>query len=350
MSLRQAAGRLAGAPRRVGRRLTYWLRPPALILMYHRVARLPSDPQLMAVTPEHFADHLEVLRRHARPCSMKQMVASLRQGQIPPRAVAITLDDGYADNLLNAEPLLSSYDIPATVFVTSGQVGSSREFWWDELEGLLLQPGTLPQDLELSVGGTTHRWNLGAARAYDGELLEGGRGWHIERPDDPSPQHALYRSVYHLLHDLAPAEREAALEVLRRQAGSRPLNRPTHRALSLEELVALSKSEVVEVAAHTVNHPVLSLQPIFAQRHEIRGSKAHLEEALDQPVAGFAYPHGAASAETVGLVREAGFGYACSTATDVVIQGADLFKLPRLGVRDWDPNTFRRFLSYWLDG
>ena len=63
----------------------------------------------------------------------------------------ITFDDGYADVLHHAKPLLERHSVPATVFVATGAIGQRREFWWDELGGLFLQPGTLPEELELTV-------------------------------------------------------------------------------------------------------------------------------------------------------------------------------------------------------
>ena len=66
-------------------------------------------------------------------------------GDVPSAGVVVTFDDGYADNFHNAKPLLERYEIPATVFVTTGYLQDQREFWWDELERILLQPGTLPR-------------------------------------------------------------------------------------------------------------------------------------------------------------------------------------------------------------
>jgi peptidoglycan/xylan/chitin deacetylase (PgdA/CDA1 family) len=80
--------------------------------------------------------------------------------------VVITFDDGYADNLHNAKPLLERYDIPATVFVTTGHIGHEREFWGDELDRLLLQPSTLPELLGLSINGSPYQWELGEVAHY----------------------------------------------------------------------------------------------------------------------------------------------------------------------------------------
>jgi peptidoglycan/xylan/chitin deacetylase (PgdA/CDA1 family) len=131
--------------------------------MYHAVAEGCTDPWSLCVSPQRFARQLEVLRKHAQPTRLQQLVAAFHGGEISRRAVIVTFDDGYADNLFSAKPLLESFDIPATVFLTAGYIGDSREFWWDELDKLLLQPGTIPKILRLSVNGIPHQWELGEA-------------------------------------------------------------------------------------------------------------------------------------------------------------------------------------------
>ncbi len=112
------------------RRSALWLRnrlaPGTLILRYHRVTDLPCDPYEQAVTPSHFAEHLEVLRKECCPLPLQDLLQAVQQGRVPRRAVAVTLDDGYADNLHNAKPLLERYAIPATVFVATGNLGTRR--------------------------------------------------------------------------------------------------------------------------------------------------------------------------------------------------------------------------------
>src|SRR5829696_3251896 len=146
------------------------------ILLYHRVAELRLDPWFLSVTPRNFAEHLEVLQRYAQPISLERLYQGLLEGGLPERAVAVTFDDGYADNLHDAKPLLARYEVPATVFLATGYIGHEREFWWDELDRILLQPGTLPKALRLSVDGRTHRWELGKAARY-GEETARQRRW-----------------------------------------------------------------------------------------------------------------------------------------------------------------------------
>jgi peptidoglycan/xylan/chitin deacetylase (PgdA/CDA1 family)/SAM-dependent methyltransferase len=320
----------------------------ALILMYHAVAEGCSDPWSLCVSPQHFARQLEVLRKHTQPTQLQQLVAALHGGDISRRAVIVTFDDGYADNLLNAKPLLERFDIPATVFLTAGYIGDGREFWWDELDRLLLQPGTLPQILRLSVNGIPHQWELGEAAYYSEERWQQDRSWKApEAP--PSSRHSLYVSLWNLLQPLPESERRNVLEQLLAWACAEPGARPTRRTLSLEEVGALGRGELVEIGSHTVTHPVLPGLPLALQRNEVQQSKIILETILGRPVASFAYPYGSYTTETIPIIQEAGFACACSTVAGVVERDADRFQLPRLEVRDWDGEEFRRRLQAWFD-
>jgi peptidoglycan/xylan/chitin deacetylase (PgdA/CDA1 family) len=265
--------------------------------------------------------------------------------------VVVTFDDGYADNLHRAKPLLKRYDIPATFFLPTGYVGREREFWWDELDRLLLQPGTLPKTLHLSVNGSTYQWELGEAANYSEDDFQRNRHWRAWE-DAPSSRHFLYNSLWELLRTLTKGERQTILDDLLAWAGTEPTVRPTHCSLSLEEVLALAQGELIEVGAHTVTHPALSALPALSQRDEILESKARLEEVLGSPVTSFAYPYGKQrdyTAETVSIIREAGFACACSNFTGVVGRSTDQFQLPRVHVQDWNGEEFAGRLSKWFD-
>jgi peptidoglycan/xylan/chitin deacetylase (PgdA/CDA1 family) len=300
------------------------------------------------VTPEHFAEHLEALRKHFFPIPLQQLVQALQNGKIPRRSVVVTFDDGYADNLHNAKLLLERYDIPATVFVTTGYFGYPREFWWDELERVVLQPGMLPETLYLSINGSAHEWKLGAAVHYDEDACWRHRDWRAWE-DAPTPRHSLYYSLWQLLRPLPEDERLKTLDELLTWANADPEGRPTHRTLSLEEVSILGQGELVDVGAHTVTHPMLSTLPAALQRDEIQQSKASLERILGHSVTSFAYPYGDFTVETVVKVRETGFACACSTLANVVERDTERFQLPRIPVQDWDGEEFAKHVSMWLD-
>src|SRR5207248_6890557 len=152
--------------------------PRALVLLYHRVTEIPCDPQWLCVTPCHFAEHLEVLKKFGPTVSVRQLHEAQRQRRIQRGTLVVTFDDGYTDNLHQAKPLLERYGVPATFFLSSGYLGQEQEFWWDELERLLLHPGVLPETLRLTVQGTVHEWQLGTAAPYSEEAFVRERSWN----------------------------------------------------------------------------------------------------------------------------------------------------------------------------
>jgi len=339
--LRQTALRFGD---RTGRRV--------LILLYHRVAELDTDPWALAVTPAHFDEHLQVLGDHARPMRLEQLSLALLGGDLPDRSVVVTFDDGYADNLYNAKPSLEHHGVPATVFVTSGYVGHESEVWFDALDRILLQPGTLPEELYLRVNGSTHQWALGDAAHYSEEDFLRHRPWRAWE-DAPSARHSLYASLWELLHPLTDREQRRIMDELLAWGGVESAGRADRRCLTVDEVCALARGDLIEIGAHTVTHPSLSTLPMDSQREEIRESKAQLEEIVDRAVTSFAYPYGKRSdytPETVGLVEEAGFTGACSNIGGLVCNASDRFQLPRFHIQDWDGEEFSRQLSRWFDG
>lgn len=333
--------------RHAARRVRNTFVPGAVILMYHRVIETDCDPWGLAVTPKHFAEHLDVLRRYARPEPLRRLHQALGAGKRSARTVSVSFDDGYTDNLYNAKPLLERYDVAATVFVASGCVGNDREFWWDELERLLLQPGTLPQEVRLRVIGGVFERRLGESASYSADEYRRYRGWRCGAPT-PTLRHSLYYSLWNLLGSSNAQEKRNVLDQLTLWAGGDSVSRSSHRTLSPAELVTLQAGGLIDIGAHTVTHPFLSRLPDAVQREEIYRSKTDLESILGSTVAGFAYPHGDYMTASVAMVREAGFGHACSTVMESVRSGTDSFQLPRIAVEDWDGEEFGRRLSRWF--
>lgn len=331
------------------RRLRHRFSPGAMILVYHRVAEsLNPDQSPLNVTPTTFSSHLAWLRRHTTPIGLTQLVHLVRNRQVPKRAVAVTFDDGYANNLYFAKPLLERYDIPATVFVTTGTLGGDREFWWDELRKQLGKAGSLPETFSLTINGTAYHWNLDDRVQRDQVGLR--RHWQFGNRAKKSltTRERTLSAIHTLLKWSSDDERRQVLEEISRLAGSPAPTRRTHLPMTANEVNQLAEGGLVEIGAHTVTHPVLSSLSLKSQEREIRASKLCLEEVLGQPVRAFAYPYGSRrdyTAETVKLVQEAGFDYACSNFRDIIFPGIDYYQLPRIPVRNWDEDELGRQLG-----
>lgn len=324
-----------------------------LILLYHRVTDLLSDPQSLCVTPNHFAEHLEILHKQYRPISLQQLVRTLRNGNILRRSVVVAFDDGYADNFHNAKCLLERYEASATVFVTTGYIGHKGEFWWDELDRLLLQPGVLPGNLNLSISGSTFSWELGEWACYSEDAFRRYCRWNVLSPGDPTTRQSLYRALCQLLRRLPKDQQIENLDKLVKWAGAKQSCRQTHNVLSPDEISRLAQGGLVEVGAHTVSHLHLASLPTAVQNDEIKASKAHLEEIIGQPVNSFSYPYGSRTDytnQTIAIVKEAGFTCACANFGEVVLPGTDCFKLPRFIVRDYNGDEFARCLEGYFLG
>lgn len=340
---------LARPPRRLLRRARSFLIGGAVILLYHRVYDADFDPWLLSVSPKNFDDQMAHLRRHYALLSLPELRQTLAAGRVPRAAVAVTFDDGYGDNLRNAKPILERHRVPATVFVASGYVGAQREFWWDELERVVLHAPRVPEQLAVTYRGSTRTWATGDARSMPVQARLADRRWNVERPDDPTPLHRAFREMHAVLSVSTADEQRAVLAELRRQTDSSDAPRPENLAMSADGVRALASGGLVGVGAHTVTHPVLSSLPAEQAAREIRDSKQALEQMLDAPVRSFAYPYGYRGAYTdrnVDDVREAGITDAYSNFGGAVRTAADCYQLNRILVRDWNVDAFARRLRW----
>jgi peptidoglycan/xylan/chitin deacetylase (PgdA/CDA1 family) len=336
--------------RRVAGRLERGAR--GVVLLYHRIDAPVTDPWQLAVTPERFAEHLEVLAGAFRPVTLDELLDGVRRGRVPARAVAITFDDGYADNLHRALPLLERRGVPATVYVTAGHADGAPEFWWKQLEGLLLEPGRLPPRLAVDVDGFRWAWELGSCAELSSDRARRDRAWCVaDAGPPPSPRHAAFRSLLERLEPVPEPHRDAILAALFAAAGAPRSARPSHRLLRADEIRRLAAGGLVDVGAHTLTHPRLGRLPVARQHAEVAGSKARLEAILDRPVTTFTYPFGTPrdfDADTVRVVREARFASAAAVSDRAVSPSSDPFQLPRVGVVDWTGEELERRMERWL--
>lgn len=316
--------------------------PGPMVLLYHRVARLDQDPHLLTVSPQNFEEHLLALRKHYETVSLAELINGLAHRQRFGAVIALTFDDGYADNAETVLPLLLKHGIHATFYLASGFVGSSAEQLQDELERLLFLSPQCPDVLRLMVAEKTFVWALRSPDTKSPVHLPVVK-WNIESNNDPTACHRAMREIHALLRILPPATRKEALDQLRSQCGDDGIARGTHRAMSWDQARELANCELVEIGAHTVNHAYLSALPIRDQRAEIIESKRTIQQKIGHPVISFAYPYGTRESytpETVRLLIKSDFNNACSNFRQRIGRKMDTFQIPRFVVRNWGGEEF----------
>ena len=302
--------------------------PHGAILMYHRVASADHDPWSLCVSPDHFAEQLEVLSRRADVMPLQRLFDAIPTSSRNRPPVAITFDDGYADNLHAAKPVLDRHDMSATLFVASGYTGSDRPFWSDELVRIVLGAQTLPTHLVLTIDGVAFERDIARDAAYEADSRE--------------PRRSLLFDLWNRLRPLRRDEQTRLLDELRRWAGGPDAATPAARPLSHDELRRLAADGRIEIGAHTVSHCELPARPVAEQMREVAGSKADCEAITGRPVTSFAYPYGRFDETSVACVRAAGFTLACSTRPGLSLRRTDRLRLPRLAVQDWNGDEFER--------
>ncbi len=325
-----------------------------IILVYHRIAGAGPDPHALSVSPERFAEHVEVLSSHWAPISLETMSGFPRGEPVPSNAVAITFDDGYADNLTHAKPALESHSVPGAFFAALDYLENPREFWWDELERCLLESSTLPETLHVGIGGREYRWELGNAQAPPDRDDAAYWGWKAWVKPPPTARHQTYRDLHAALRPLPPEAQDEVLAELRSQCGvtSAP-PREAYRPLTLQELKQLDAGPLTEVGAHSSTHAVLANLSQEAQRAEIEGCKERMEAILGRRVRLFAYPYGGRrdyTGQTVQIVQQAGFYAACAGFPGRLTRRTDPFQLPRFLVFNWNGEEFQRQLEKFFGG
>jgi peptidoglycan/xylan/chitin deacetylase (PgdA/CDA1 family) len=277
--------------------------------------------------------------RRVLPSSVMQSAPEYdgRRRRLPDRAVAVTFDDGYADNLEVAAPILLEHGIPATLFVTTDLIDSGALPWWDELASLLLEPAELPPKLTLSSGGD--RWRIPPVPAGGRPAANASLPWEAE----PGTRLRVFYEVWLALRALDAPTREAALEEIAEWTGT---PRASGRVLlTWEQLGELAALPAFELGAHTLTHPALPSCSPEEARAEIAGGADRLRARAGVEVEQFAYPFGAWTPSVARLVAELGFRAAYTTDGNAISWSSSPHALPRVPAQSHSPRDFAGLLA-----
>lgn len=330
--------RLLRAGKRLYRRIVP-ARPGPTILCYHRVASPVVDPWRLAVSPENFSGQLAALRAERTILPMEEFVERLRRRRLPAGAVALTFDDGYRDNLLNAAPRLTEFEIPATLFLATGLLGTRREYWWDELARLVLLCSAGAES-DIRIGKNTIPVRI-EATSRPTDATAGWLAWNRA----PTPAAASYVALWKAMRQLPTAEIDGALHQVRTAVGDVAAVEEEALPMTVDEVRLLPAEFVLQ--AHTATHPDMLAIDARDCRDEIARGRDQLAAITGQRPSGFAFPYGREDRNIRAMVSEAGFAWACSTRSAAVRLGEpDLFELPRRAVPNVDGAGLLRFLHH----
>jgi peptidoglycan/xylan/chitin deacetylase (PgdA/CDA1 family) len=278
------------------------------IFIFHRVLPgldplLPSEP-----SAEQFDWMVRFIARSFNVLPLQEAAELLARRRLPPGAAAITFDDGYADNLAVAWPILARYRVPATFFIATAFLDGGRMWNDDIIEAVRRAP-------EGMLDWTSH--DLGAYPI-----------------SDAASRVACYEQVLARLKYFTHHRRSSLARELSRNMGTPDDSSLMLTSTQLREIRAAG----AEIGAHTDTHPILESIDDRDALREMALGKEKLEAAIGESVHLFAYPNGRPvrdySERHVQMVKKLGFRAAVSTQMGVARWNTDPFQLPRF--TPWD--------------
>lgn len=288
-----------------------------IIIVYHRVGPY-KDKSPMLLSPSEFERQCIYLMKSYKIISLSELIQNILENKPLQKKVAIiTFDDGYKDNYIYAFPILKKYKIPATIFLTSGHIGTDNLFWFDKIEYVL--SNTKLKDMELDYYG---KISLNKKENRRQTILD----------------------IIEKLKQIPEEDKNKFIENIVQLSDVDISNIGKNTILSWDDVKAMYEFGI-DFGSHTVTHPILKNMSLRNIKHEIVWSKKTIENRLGQPVYSFSYPNGKVNDfdnQISSVVKNAGFKCAVTTIQRAVSPKSDLYKLGRL----YSTDNFDLFKCY----
>lgn len=283
----------------------------SVILMYHRVTSTPYPTKYvepgMYVTPATFNMQLEIIMKFFKVVSLNELIFSLNNKYNKPVCV-ITFDDGWYDFYLNAYPMLKRKKLPATIFLTTGFIGTNRLFWTDRIANIIKETHTKSKSNDDKSNDLIFKI----------EHLKGSQFTRIDR-------------AINLLKQLSQKQIIDVIDKLEKKyCNKSDVNKRVF--LNWDECREMKKSGLITFGSHTEQHIILTAENEDLCKKELIISKNRLieEMLIDKTFIPFCYPNGNFSEKTVTLVKDASYNCAVTTKTGWINQKTDCFKYNRI--------------------
>lgn len=277
-----------------------------IILNYHRIGPMNDNWIIKPLHHKIFEKQVEYLSKNYEIISLKSLSEMLINGNVPKKAVVITFDDGYKDNYEYAYPVLKKYDIPATIFLTTGPIEQKKLYWWDEINYALFNTDLKSMDIT----------NIGTFKLIS----------EIDKS----------KAAYNIVEKLKTIQNDKKMSITENIINLSGVNIPEKlgkkHILSWNEIKKMDKNGI-DFGAHTVNHPILTNITLDEAKWEIEGSKYLIEETLERKINSFAYPNGKNNdfnEDILSLVKKSGFNCSVSFLPGLIKNSVkELYQLNR---------------------
>lgn len=284
----------------------------AVVLRYHSIQDRPEQyDNTIGCDSIHatsvFERHVELIARRFNAVSLDDISCFLRgEKSLPPRAVAISFDDGYKDNLRFAAPILNRFGIPGTFYLLVDSVDRSRAPWYCVLRHAFATAGN-------------SKWKDPATAV-------------IHELKDARSRHVAVSGASDICAKLGSTLRERWIEDAVRSLDPAPFPNESDLMMSWDDARSLAKSGHI-IGSHTMTHPNVAHVSAADARFELTESKLKLEKELGQPVKHFSYPHPALSPQwneaTLKITDELGYTTAVVTTSGAVRADTRVLAIPR---------------------
>ena len=313
--------------------------PQLLVLTYHRI--LPQDDKRtlleepgMTVTPETFRQHINLLKHYFNIIKLSDWIQLKLDGkELPPKACAITFDDGWVDNFEFAFPILRELNVPATIFLVSDMIGAIEVFWPERLTRLIT-----------TISSHYSQYWLHPVLDW---LQNNPNNYRFSRTLPTREELSALITNVKIYSDQEIQERLTHIEnVLQLATGNH-----SPSLLSWRQVTEMVDSDLVEIGSHTCHHFRLNEQtPNDILRKEIINSKEVIEKHIGQEVKTFCFPNGDYCPEALALVKQ-NYAGAVTTNSGWNTINTDCHLLNRIGIhQDITENktSFLARISGWI--
>ena len=279
------------------------------IITYHRISnKTVNDP--LSISLETFEKQIKFLTNKFNIISLDKILdMDLPNGNY----IAITFDDGYRDNLLNAVPILEKYKVPATIYITSRFLEGKCEMWWYEIKKFI-------DENELI------------------NFIYNNKNYKFILKSNKSKIKA-FKQISSLFKKLKYQQQNKLLELITRNTQRIQY---TNDLLNVDDLIKLNSKKLITLGAHTHNHVALSYLNDSECLDELSTSKKIIEKIINKKVRHFAYPYGGEkeiSGREPEVLKSLGYISAVTTQLNFVEKYKN-YLLPRIYLSERDIGTF----------